>query len=249
MSLKELRRNWDLFGRTDPLWAILTDPEAKGGRWDEAAFFQRGVDEIEQLLAELGARRAALPQRRALDFGCGVGRLSQALAAHCELVDGVDIAASMIALAGDYNRAGERCRYHLNERDDLALFEDDAFDLVYSNIVLQHMQPRYAKRYLVEFVRVLAPGGWLVFQLPSEQVQTARDRRLGKRLERAGRRLTPRALRAWFRDKRQPRMEVYGVPRAEVLALLESRGARVVDVVDDRSAGERWRSHRYFVTK
>ena len=42
--------------------------------------------------------------------------------------------------------------------------------LVYSNIVLQHIHPHYSKQYLKEFLRVLKPGGMLVFQLPSEVV-------------------------------------------------------------------------------
>ena len=41
-------------------------------------------------------------------------------------------------------------------------------DFIYSRIVLQHVNSRYAVRsYLSEFARVLAPGGLLVFQLPS----------------------------------------------------------------------------------
>src|SRR5262249_5547329 len=44
---------------------------------------------------------------------------------------------------------------------------DAAFDLVYSNVVLQHMEPEYSARYIHEFTRILAPGGVAVFQLPS----------------------------------------------------------------------------------
>jgi SAM-dependent methyltransferase len=42
-------------------------------------------------------------------------------------------------------------------------FPAAAFSFVYSNIVLQHIPRRFAKEYLREFVRVLAPGGLLVF--------------------------------------------------------------------------------------
>ncbi len=59
----------------------------------------------------LGDRQISFPKRRALDFGCGVGRLTQALARHFNIVDGVDIAPSMIELANQFNRSGGRCRY------------------------------------------------------------------------------------------------------------------------------------------
>ena len=106
---------------------------------------------------------------RALDFGCGIGRLTQAMAAHFRRCDGVDIARSMIDAANRYNRYADTCRYHLNTSGDLALFADGTFTFVFTVLVLQHMEPARAKRYVREFMRVLAPGGLLVFQLPSHR--------------------------------------------------------------------------------
>ena len=80
----------------------------------------------------------------------------------------MDIASDMLRLAYEFNRHGPRCSYRLNTTNDLQLFSDDYFDFIYSNIVLQHMKPEYAANYIREFVRVLAPGGLIVFQLPSE---------------------------------------------------------------------------------
>ena len=167
MELKELRRNWNAFGETDPLGAILTVPSKMGSRWDEGEFFQKGIDEIAEVMDYVATIRPELRRGEALDFGCGVGRLTQALALHFERCCGVDIAPSMNELANRYNKHGRRCRYFLNEVDDLRLFEDGRFDFIYSNIVLQHMNPEYATRYIREFIRILAPGGLIVFQLPS----------------------------------------------------------------------------------
>jgi SAM-dependent methyltransferase len=80
--------------------------------------------------------------------------------------DGVDISASMLEVAERYNRFPDRCIYRLNVRADLALFPDGTFTFIYSTIVLQHMEPQYSKAYIREFLRVLAPGGLLVFQVP-----------------------------------------------------------------------------------
>jgi SAM-dependent methyltransferase len=170
MELSELQRDWEEFGRIDPLWAILTDPSKKNNRWDPQEFFATGEAEIECLMDRVATLSLSLRRGRALDFGCGVGRLTQALCKHFEQCSGVDIASSMIELAREYNRFGDRCQYYVNAAADLRLFEDDRFDFVYSNIVLQHIPPEYSTRYIREFLRVLTPGGLAAFQLPSEVV-------------------------------------------------------------------------------
>jgi len=105
---------------------------------------------------------------RALDFGCGVGRLTQALGAAFERADGVDISETMIDLAREHNQLGDRCAYHVNLASDLALFPDASFDFVFSTIVLQHNPPAAATHYIEEFGRILAPGGIAVFDMTAE---------------------------------------------------------------------------------
>jgi SAM-dependent methyltransferase len=164
----DLQRNWNAFGRLDPFWAILTDPSRRGNKWDPAEFFATGQEEVAALF-EHAARLGVPAQRtRALDFGCGAGRLTQALATYVESAVGVDIAPSMIDLARRHNAHGSRCHYQTNSRPDLVDFPNGFFDIVYTGRVLQHMEPRYAELYVREFVRVLSPGGYLSFDLPSE---------------------------------------------------------------------------------
>ena len=165
--LRKLRRHWERFGRQDPFWAALTWKEKSDGRWSAEEFFRNGEVVVGNLLnraAELGLE---IPRERALDFGCGPGRLTQALAGRFGVVDGVDIARSMIANARRFNRHGDRCRYHVNGSADLRRFDDATFTFVCSLLVLQHMKPEFARRYVREFMRILAPGGVLVFQAPS----------------------------------------------------------------------------------
>jgi SAM-dependent methyltransferase len=182
MDLVELQRNWNQLGRVDPLWAILTVPEKINNKWDVQEFFDTGATEIEEVLGHL--HRFALPKKkkRALDFGCGVGRLTQALCRHFENCLGVDIAPSMIQRAREYNRHGARCEYVLNETDGLPMCETDRWDFIYSSIVLQHMKPEYSKKYIAEFLRILSPGGALVFQLPADTVAARLSRNGGSSL-------------------------------------------------------------------
>jgi SAM-dependent methyltransferase len=171
VKLVELRKDWDALGRIDPMWAVLTHPDRRDRGWDEEAFFATGRAEIAGVMLDL--ERLGRPARRGrcLDFGCGVGRLTQALAEHFERCDGVDIAPSMLKAARNLNHHGDRVAFHLNDTDDLSLFPSGSFDFVYSNIVLQHVGPEAATAYIREFVRLLAPGGLALFQLPSENIR------------------------------------------------------------------------------
>ncbi len=168
MSLADLARQWDAFGRRDPLWAILTLPGKQGGGWSREEFLATGRAEAARVAALLD--RLGLPsrRRRALDFGCGVGRVTQGLADHFDEVDGVDVAGSMVEIARSWNAHGDRCRYHVLATGDLAPFGDATFDLAYSSYVLQHVPPPLAWGYVGELVRVLSPGGLALFQLPAE---------------------------------------------------------------------------------
>jgi SAM-dependent methyltransferase len=160
---------WNSLAENDPLWAILSDPTRRGGRWDLGTFFRSGAREISTLIYQLehlvGSQR--VERNRALDFGCGVGRLTQALAAYYGAVVGIDVSSKMIEHARRLNRYGDRVAYVHNKSEDLARFENGTFDLIYSDLVLQHMPPANALVYIREFLRLLSPRGLLVFQLPS----------------------------------------------------------------------------------
>lgn len=249
MKLKKLQKNWDAFGQIDPMWAILTDPAKRGRKWQAEEFFKTGGQEIDRLMSHLEALGLPLYRRRALDFGCGLGRLSQALASHFDEVHGVDIAPSMIRGAEQYNAHGTRCVYHLNPAPSLELFSNDTFDLVYSSLVLQHIEPKYSANYIREFARVLAPSGAIVFRLPS--VLRAVDPPVDSFKQKVKRTLPSPVLDMYHWAKRPPgpTMEMHGIEREQVASLLTSAGARVVKIAEDDSAGDAWVSFCYFATK
>jgi len=186
MGLSELQRQWDRLGQRDPFWAILTRDDKRDGRWTAGEFFADGIRELDEMLAAARRFGIGIPSGRALDFGCGAGRLTQALCAHFKNADGVDIAPAMLALAREHNRYPERCTYHLNQSSNLRLFPDGAFNFICSLIVLQHVPQAVARDYIREFVRVLAPGGLLVFQIPGEEAGAGSPDASGVRSAAAG---------------------------------------------------------------
>ena len=247
MRLRGLRRHWDEYGKSDPLWAILTAPDKKGNRWSIDEFLQTGRDEIARLIAYLDERGLTGRRRRALDFGCGAGRLTYALAPYFDHVTGLDIAPSMIDVAHRVHAPLGGVDFRVNGSSTLDSIESDSIDLVYTRLVLQHMAPRYVRNYLAEFVRVLRPGGALVFQLPGENAVPVAVQGGGLK---AWLPLPVIAMIRAIRRLRQfPRMEIHGLPRPEVEALLAGLGAPVVDVVDDRAHGANTPGYRYCAVK
>jgi SAM-dependent methyltransferase len=161
-KLSGLKNDWDSLARRDALGAILTDESKSGGKWDVTEFMATGDAEIKTVLQHLEAIGLQPdPRGVALDFGCGVGRLTQSLARRFQSCVGIDISQEMITRANALNHYGH-CRYVVSTTPQLP-FADESFSFLYSNIVLQHVPRRFAVNYLREFTRVLAPGGVLVF--------------------------------------------------------------------------------------
>jgi ubiquinone/menaquinone biosynthesis C-methylase UbiE len=156
------QREWEDLAQVDPLWAILSEKDRQFGRWDQEEFFASGQREIDALMRSCGLAKGN--NGRALDFGCGVGRLSAAMRLYFSEVCGVDVSENMIRLARQHSPA---CAFFPNQTDKLSMFQDDFFDFVYSNIVLQHQATKQVvKAYIAEFVRVVKPSGMIVFQMP-----------------------------------------------------------------------------------
>lgn len=238
MNLKDLQKHWDRYGKTDPLWSIMTWRNKKGNKWEIDEFFETGKKEIEELVVYIESLDINVYRKKALDFGCGIGRLTQPLTKYFDEVYGIDISPSMIELANKHNSCPNKCIYYLNEVDNLKIFPDNTFDLIYSNIVLQHMEPQYSKNYIREFIRVLAPNGLLIFLLPSNPDQITETLKQLIRLN------LPTFLLESLRV-----MGMYGINREEVINLLENNGLKIVDIVPDQKTNPGWLSFRYCATK
>jgi SAM-dependent methyltransferase len=230
---------WEELGRRDPHWAILSEP-GRQGSWDDEEFFATGRAEIDATLRDVGDLLIA--RDAALDFGCGLGRLSQALAVHFAAVTGVDVAHSMVEGAQARNAFPDRVSYIVNTAPTLP-FDDASFDFAYSNLVLQHVPPPGAERYISELVRVLRPGGVVVFQELSHRAPTLRNAVL-RFVPNGVRRITRRSRRGWAAT-----MTMDGIPREKVTALIRAAGGEVVDVRDDGAGEPVWKGYRYTVSR
>jgi 2-polyprenyl-3-methyl-5-hydroxy-6-metoxy-1,4-benzoquinol methylase len=96
--MRDTDADWTAIGASDPYFGVLTldrfqrDMISDG---DKAAFFESGAADINFVLQNTRPQEMC----QALDFGCGVGRLSLALAAKFDTVVGVDVSQPMLSEA------------------------------------------------------------------------------------------------------------------------------------------------------
>ena len=248
MSLATVKQTYEKLGRTDPMYAVLSDKRRRHNRWDPNEFFQTGQREIRDVLQYVDRLGLQLGRGKALDFGCGVGRLSRALATHFRQVVGVDISESMVQTARRHDASGGgsggRIQFLVNVTDHLRILGDDRFDFVYSNITLQHIPPESACRYVQEFIRVLRPGGLAIFHVPNGKAHLAGS--WGAWLYTFRRR---HVRRIWKRICGRPTVEIHYVARSRVEQLVSQSGGRIVDVVDQVKGSPRAKNFRYCATK
>lgn len=229
--LDEYAKEWQGNAEADPLWVILTDSRYYGRKWDVAAFFSTGEEEIERVFKFMDSASIAAPSGTFLDFGCGVGRISRALRRRFENGFGVDISPKMVELARTYVDGVE---FIANQTDSLAGFDDASVDFVYSHIVLQHIPNEYQRRYIDEFLRVLRPGGLAVFQIPIDIINPQKTKAsLAYRVKQTVKRGLPFLVvlkRTFFPPKTahyEFRYEMHPLPHCRIQSIIAERGCVV----------------------
>lgn len=248
MSLTKLKHDWEQLGHIDPYYAILSDPKLKYDKWDINEFFETGHGEIEGVLQH--AVKLGYPSGRelALDFGCGVGRCTRALSEYFKQCHGVDVAQNMIARAKELNRSISNCKFTVNCEEHLRMFPDNYFDLIYSNLVLQHLSNKFMiKSYICEFIRVLKQNGLLIFQLPS-YIPLRRRFQIRTRLYSLLLMFRLNERFAYQRLKLHP-IRMNFIPAKEVVTFLNETGAKILEVQSRLIAGQAIQDRMYYVTK
>jgi SAM-dependent methyltransferase len=213
-------------------------------RWSVERFLATGEPEVEAVLAACAELGRPAARTRVLDFGCGVGRLARPFADRFDEYLGTDIAEGMIAWARELHADLPNATFKVNTAAGLA-GGDGSFDLVYSNLVLQHLPDRAAvESSLAELLRVVNAEGILVFQLPA-RLGLRQRLQLRSRLYRGLRNAGAGAAFLQRRLRLNP-MRLLAIPEPQARELVERHGGRVAAVMSEEASGIS--SRRYCVT-
>jgi SAM-dependent methyltransferase len=153
----DMRDDWNARAREDAGYYVAFGRREQS----DADFYATATEVINSLESEL--RRVPAPQRsqwKALEIGCGPGRLMRPLSRYFAEIHGVDVSDEMIALARERLHDIPNAHPHVSDGATLAEFPDGWFDFVYSYAVFQHVPSRdVIAAYMREIHRVLKTGG------------------------------------------------------------------------------------------
>ena len=156
--MRDTDADWRHLGETDPFFGVVTDPKFHAEAITPEGiddFYETGRQDVRQIV-DMVTHLTGSPGNRVLDVGCGVGRLTEAMANLGYRVTGYDISPGMLAKA----RARGDGRVTYVDR-----FPSESFDWVNSFIVLQHIPPERGIVLIEQMAEALTSGGVLSLHL------------------------------------------------------------------------------------
>jgi trans-aconitate methyltransferase len=216
--------DWETLGQQEPYFAVLTEDRFLREQMsddDREAFFARGEADIAYLFGLM----PGFAPKSSLDFGCGVGRLTRALARRVDHVAGVDAAPSMLRLA----------RENVPNATFFSTIPDEKFDLIVSLIVFQHIPIRRGEALLDELLDHLESGGVAALQFTFRRPGSAL-----RRIARAVRARVPLVHRIAQRlrsERPMPYMQMNEYDQARVLAIMRRHGCGAPRIVPTNHGG------------
>src|SRR5947209_12210075 len=107
MKAGHMRRFWDARAREDPFYFVDNTGDYRAP--DTARFWASGHETLRVFAERLGVE--VQPSDTVLDIGCGLGRLTRALAGRCAEVVAIDVSADMLARARELNAQLDNVRW------------------------------------------------------------------------------------------------------------------------------------------
>ncbi len=226
--LLAVQNTWALLGRTEPHWSVISVENFKQSTFEQnrEVFYQSGQENVElflHLANRNGCFRDGVSEKNILEYGCGVGRITHALAQRFKQVYAYDISAPHLELARQFTSSLGLHNIHFRQiSHPLDVGSFPSVDAFYTLIVLQHNPPPIIRLILSNLLKSLVPGGLAFFQLQTFQTGytfSARD-----------------YLRS-VEGRREPQIEMHVLPQSRVFDMIYEHNCKVLEVLDDPFTG------------
>lgn len=214
---------WTKIGRKNPYFGVLSHNRFDDGS-EREAFFESGAAHIERVFATARELVPTFVPRRALDFGCGVGRLVIPLARRADEVVGIDVSPGMLIEAKrNCSDLGARNVSFCRSPSELS----GTFDFVHSFIVFQHIPVSHGLKLAQQLLDHLADDGVGALHF-TYHYSGPKWRRGVYQLRKwiPGVNLISNIVRG--RAARYPHVQMNAYPLDKLFALLQARGCHCV---------------------
>jgi ubiquinone/menaquinone biosynthesis C-methylase UbiE len=168
---------WDERARENAPYFV--DNRLDYGRPDLEQLWAGGEQVVDTFLEALGLELR--PEFDAVELGCGIGRVTRALAGRVRSVRALDISGEMLARARTLNSQLANVEWTRCDGRSLTGVPDASCDVFISHVVFQHLpDPEITYGYIADVGRVLRPRGWAAVHV-SDDPSVHRPRRRGIR--------------------------------------------------------------------
>lgn len=167
--LKNTDKAWEMWGSKEPYFAVITYPKFRINNLNSEAlhdFFSSGEQHINHVLNVVREQlNSNFSPKKAIDFGCGTGRLVIPLAKICNEVVGIDVSQSMLKETKKNCDAQSLYNVKFIKSDDELSQLLGSYDFIHSFIVFQHIPVNRGEKIISNLINHLSPLGVGVFHL------------------------------------------------------------------------------------
>lgn len=159
-NLDSSRKFWDQKAQQNPYWYISSYGPYEGRDLEE--FWRSGLNIWQEIKATIDYWPS--PSHTVVEIGCGVGRLTRAIAPEVKEVFSFDISEQMLQLARQ--NVPSNVKLNLAEGTSLSSIPNACVDLALAYCVFQHLPTlKDFESYLRAMHRVTKPGGIIAFTI------------------------------------------------------------------------------------
>ena len=232
-AIAKVKAEWSELGLTRPHHSVITQERFRPENIDQSLdeFWESGRKDAARVIATLKKYGFESAGRTLVEYGCGVGRVTWALAAGFAQVFAYDISANHLAIAAERLRALNISGVTLLQCADSLLSDLKPCDAFYSHIVFQHNPPPLINVLIRKALSALKSHGIAIFQVPTYC--------RGYRFH----------APEWLEDATL-RMEMHCIPQQRVFEIIAASGCVPLSVREDRHCGDpRFLSNTFVVQK
>ncbi len=218
-------KTWKYYGDKNPYYGVLTDPMFLNSNIEnhKTEFFLSGVQYVDEVMKNIYKHiDPGFKPKVAVDFGCGVGRLTLPLSEVATEVYGMDISEGMLTEAR--NNCLDKKNISLILSDDNLTLLPHEYDLVHSYIVFQHIPVDRGMQIARILIERLKKGGIGVLHFTYAALPKNKDRK--RKLLRFAYYWVPflDKLRSIIKNEAGPMMQMNEYALNDIIRLIQETG-------------------------